>query len=166
MKSPLFSAVIFTFLLFSCSQADEGLNLFAKVDKETISNEATYSELESELLVLVNNYRVEKNLPSLEVLNQISNVADEHTNYMISTGDVSHANFEERASNLIKNAGAKKVSENVAYGYSTAKSVLNGWLNSPEHKKIIETSDFTHFGISTESNSKGRNYFTQIFITK
>ena len=85
---------------------------------------------------------------------------------MISTGTVSHDNFESRAQALITNANAKKVSENVAYGYGTAQGVVNAWLNSPDHKKAIDDPKNTHFGISTECNSEGRNYFTQIFIQK
>jgi uncharacterized protein YkwD len=67
---------------------------------------------------------------------------------------------------LQNNANAKKVGENVAYGYGTAEGVVNGWLNSPAHKKIIETEEYTHFGISTEKDSSNRNYFTQIFISR
>lgn len=166
MKPLFLSAVIFCLLLSSCSQADEDVNLFSETDTETISEKTSYSKIESEILDLVNEYRIENNLSSLKLLNIISNIANEHTNYMITTGDVSHANFGDRVSKLMKNAGAKQVSENVAFGFSTAESALNGWLHSPEHKKIIENPDLTHFGISTDSNSEGRNYFTQIFIKK
>ena len=111
-------------------------------------------------------YRKNKDLSTLTVLNIISKEADTHTKFMITNGEVSHANFNLRAQNLINNAGAKSVSENVAFGYSSAQSVVNGWINSSEHRKIIETPDFTHFGISTDSDSSGRNYFTHIFIKK
>ncbi|MEX1383999.1 CAP domain-containing protein [Lutibacter sp.] len=39
-------------------------------------------------------------------------------------------------------------------------------MNSSEHRKNIENPDSTHFGISTESDDNGRNYFTHIFIKK
>jgi uncharacterized protein YkwD len=96
----------------------------------------------------------------------ISSVAKDHTDYMIETADVSHANFADRSQLLIDNAGAEKVAENIAYGYSSASSVIKAWLNSPSHKKIIEESVYTHFGISTELNDQGRYYFTNIFIKK
>jgi len=125
-----------------------------------------YSDIENEILNLVNKYRETNNLSTLTVLNIISKEADTHTKFMITNGEVSHANFNLRAQNLINNAGAKFVSENVAYGYSSAQSVFNGWINSSEHKKNIENPDSTHFGISTDSDSSGRNYFTHIFIKK
>ena len=99
-------------------------------------------------------------------LNIISGVADGHTDYMVKKGVVNHDNFNFRTETLTNKAGATSVGENVAFGFSSAQGVLNGWLNSEEHKKIIENENYTHFGISTESNSEGRNYFTQIFISK
>ncbi|MFZ3273609.1 MAG: CAP domain-containing protein, partial [Lutibacter sp.] len=89
-----------------------------------------------------------------------------HTDYMIEVGAISHDNFAERAQILMEQAGAKTVGENVAYGFSTAEGVVNGWLNSEGHRKIIENPDYTHFGISTDSNTENRNYFTNIFIKK
>ena len=160
----LLSILLFTVFLFSCSQEDDGI--YFNESSEAINTAVTYSEIETEILTLVNEYRQSKGLSSLITLNIISGVADGHTNYMVATGQVNHDNFNLRAQNLIDNAAAKSVSENVAYGYSTAKGVVNGWLNSDEHRKAIENPKNTHFGISTESNSAGRNYFTQIFIQK
>jgi uncharacterized protein YkwD len=160
----LLSILLCTVFLFSCSQEDDGI--YFNESSETINTAVTYSEIETEILTLVNEYRESKGLSSLITLNIISGVADGHTNYMVTTGQVNHDNFNLRAQNLIDNAAAKSVSENVAYGYSTAQGVVNGWLNSDEHRKAIEDPKNTHFGISTESNSAGRNYFTQIFIQK
>lgn len=166
MKPLFITLVLFLSLLCSCSPEDEDTNLFeaSKIEETTIP--VVYSNMETEILSLINEYREDNNLSTLEVLNIISTEADTHTNYMIINGEVSHANFNIRAQNLINNAGAKFVSENVAYGYSSAQAVVNGWLKSPEHKKNIENPDTTHFGISTESDENGRNYFTHIFIQK
>ncbi|UMB60081.1 CAP domain-containing protein [Lutibacter sp. A80] len=165
---PLYAILILSLsLLCSCSSADEDVNLFETNSKvEETATTVAYSEMETEILDLINEYREENNLSTLKVLNIISTEADTHTTFMITNGEVSHANFNVRAENLITNAGAKFVSENVAYGYSTAKAVVNGWLNSTEHRKNIENPDTTHFGISTKSDDNGRNYFTHIFIKK
>ena len=85
---------------------------------------------------------------------------------MIEKGKVSHDNFPDRVLKLKNNTNSKAVSENVAFGFSTAEGVFQGWLNSASHKKIIEIASLTHFGISAKTNSEGRNYFTQIFIEK
>ncbi len=161
----LLLVVTFSFMLFSCGEEDDGI-YFNEINEVSTAAKVSYSDMESDILTLVNNHRTNLNLAKLSTLNIISGIADGHTNYMIDAGQVSHDNFALRAQNLIDNANAKAVAENVAYGYGTAQGVLNGWLNSVEHKKIIENPDFTHFGISTKSNSEGRNYFTQIFINK
>jgi uncharacterized protein YkwD len=163
---PLFSLILMCTLFLSCSPNDEDITLYEEANNELLSTSVTYSSIELEILEIVNDYRIEENLSKLQTLNIISNVANQHTSYMIQTGTVSHANFSERAESLITNAKAKTVSENVAYGYSSAQAVFNGWLNSESHKKIIDNPNFTHFGISTDSDNQGKNYFTHIFIEK
>jgi uncharacterized protein YkwD len=158
---------IFSVVLFSCSGDDDGIYFEQSTAIVETTNAAEYSAIESEILTLVNKHRASKGLTSLTPLNIISNVADGHTNYMIEAGKISHDNFPMRSQTLVKNANAKLVGENVAYGYYTAEDVVNGWLNSEDHRAIIEKEDYTHFGISTEAcKQSGRNYFTQIFIKK
>jgi uncharacterized protein YkwD len=66
---------------------------------------------------------------------------------------------------LEQNANAKMVSENVAYAYSTAQSVVNAWINSDSHRENIE-GDFTDFEVSAEQNKEGKWYYTNIFIKR
>ena len=63
------------------------------------------------------------------------------------------------------NAGAKVVSENVAYGYTKAETVVNAWLKSDGHRENIE-GDFTDFDVSAEQNGDGDWYYTNIFIKR
>lgn len=161
----LFSIIAFSLLSISCSSDEDGI-IFDPVDNALSSKPANLSSIELEILDLVNQHRTSMNLQKLEQLNIVSNVADTHTNYMIETGEVSHANFNERVALLTTNANAKNVGENVAYGYNSAQGVVKGWLNSEAHKNIIENPNFSHFGIAIEKNISGRNYFTQIFIEK
>lgn len=158
---------VFSFVLFSCSGEDDGIYFDASSDPIEIIDDIEYSTIESEILALVNNHRISIGLAPLAPLNIVSNVAGGHTEYMIATGKISHDNFTQRTEVLMKNAKAKLVGENVAFGFISAQGVLNGWLNSEGHKAVIENSNYTHFGISTKAcEETGRNYFTQIFIEK
>lgn len=160
-------AIIFSFVLFSCSNDEDGIYFDDNSASIETTNAIVYSSIESEILDLVNDHRISIGLSPLTPLSIISSVADGHTDYMIEAGKISHDNFPQRSETLMKNAKAKLVGENVAYGYSTAAGAVNGWLNSEGHKAIIENPNYTHFGISTEAcKTTGRNYFTQIFITK
>jgi len=161
----LVAIFLLSFVIFSCSPEEDGVYFNDTVEVVNISNVA-YSSIESQILDLVNAHRSSIGLNTLTRLDIISGVADGHTNYMIEIGEVNHDNFSQRSQNLMDNAGAKSVGENVAYGFNSAEGVVNGWLNSPTHKAIIESPDYTHFGISTDANQEQRNYFTQIFIKK
>jgi uncharacterized protein YkwD len=84
---------------------------------------------------------------------------------MVNINEVNHDNFYSRKNYLVNNANALKVSENVAYGFSSASSVVNAWLNSDGHKRTIE-GDFTDFDISAELDENNKWYFTNIFVKK
>lgn len=160
-KNYLTSCVVLCLLFTSCASEDDGIYFDKSVNKNV-----EYSKIELDILELVNDYRISKGLNSLEQLNIISSVAETHTTYMAEVGKVSHDNFSQRHQQLVKDAKAKLVGENVGYGYTTAKDVFYAWLNSESHRKVIEKSNYTHFGISTEQNLEGRNFFTQIFIER
>jgi len=164
MKTPtlkLCLVLIFSFVLFSCSNDDDGI-YFEDIAEVAVE----YSTIENEILDLVNKHRVSKGLSALIPLNIVSSVADSHTTYMIDAGEISHDNFPQRSQNLMTKANAKSAGENVAYGYGSAQGVVNGWLNSDGHRKVIENANYSHFGISTDCNMEGRNFFTHIFIDK
>ena len=156
-KLLVLSLIIFS---FSCSKNNDDDDIYYQ--EVNIS----YSNMELEIMKLLNDYRAEIGLSKLNELNIVSEEALEHTNYMISTGDVSHYNFTERLEYLIKNASAKEAAENVAFGFITAQSVVDSWIKSDEHRKTIERGNFTHFGISAKTDANGRYYFTNIFIER
>ena len=161
----LIAILILSIALFSCSNDEDGI-YFDETSEMTVVEKTQYSTIELEILDLVNAHRQNMGLKTLTSLDVVSSVAEGHTNYMIEIGQISHDNFAKRSEALIKNANAKAVGENVAYGYGSAEAVVNGWLNSEGHRKVIESTKYTHFGISTECNSEGRNYFTHMFINK
>ncbi|MCK0124716.1 CAP domain-containing protein [Gelidibacter sp. F2691] len=148
-------------LTFSCSSEDIEEK---SIDQSVLIAPATKT-IEVEILELINAHRISLSLKPLHNLSIIKSVAFTHTDYMVSINQVSHDNFYQRKASLVENAAAIKVSENVAYSYTSAETVVNAWLNSPGHKAIIE-GDFTDFDISAEKNSEGKWYFTNIFIKR
>ncbi|WMI67498.1 CAP domain-containing protein [Mangrovimonas sp. YM274] len=149
-------------LSFSCttdSFSEEDINTI------TLENAPTAKTIEIEILELINAHRIEKGLNPLNNLDVIKSVAYTHTDYMVTKNVVNHNNFYQRKESLIQNASATKVTENVAYAYSTAQGVVNAWLNSEGHRENIE-GDFTDFDISAEQNSEGKWYYTNIFIKR
>lgn len=122
-------------------------------------------EMSREILELINDYRLSVGLNTLILDQQYASAyAVDHTDYMIEKNQISHDNFPVRSQGL-KNKGAERVGENVAFGYNDAQSVVNSWLNSPTHLEIIE-GNYTHSGFGIFKNENGHNYFTQLFYLK
>ena len=159
LRTLLIVSVIYT--LNSCS-SDDSTTSTTSVSSLLVA-EYTYNATELQTMTLINNYRVSVGLNPLEKINHMSYKSEEHDNYMIANNVVNHNDFVARSENIMKVLGAKTVSENIAYNYSTPQAALNAWLASPGHKQNIE-GDFTHFGISIRENpANGRKYYTNIF---
>ena len=143
----------------SCDVYD-GIDYVGYVDHAQID----YSDMELEVLILVNEHRRSIGLDILTLMDAVSNEAKKHSVYMAARDKVSHSNFEFRDMNLTSGVGASIVGENVGGGYATSHGFLNSCLSSKGHRSIIENREYTHFGISVEKSSSGKNYFTNIFI--
>ena len=122
------------------------------------------SGLEDDILALINNHRRAKGLSALQTNGAITLEARKHTMSM-ATNRIAfgHGGFNIRNRIILaKVPGATAVAENVAYGSKTAKEVVNGWLNSPGHRKNIEGNyKLTGIGVARDKNAV--LYFTQIF---
>lgn len=53
--------------------------------------------------------------------------------------------------------------ENIASGYRTPESVMQGWMNSPGHKKNILSTKWTKIGVGYAKGGKSGHYWTQWF---
>jgi uncharacterized protein YkwD len=150
------------FTLSSCTTD----SLDDKVEALELSSDIPETKtIEVEILELINNHRLSLGLNPLQEMSIVKSVAFTHTDYMVDNDQISHANFFTRSNYLKSNAGAKTVSENVAFGYSSAESVVKAWLRSEAHKENLE-GDYTNFDVSAEKNAEGRWYYTNIFIKK
>ncbi|KGP63175.1 transporter [Legionella norrlandica] len=135
---------------------------YAELHRENRGNDAA---IQNEILVYINNYRQQHGLSPLKMDNYMVKEAKKHSidmaNHTIPFG---HKYFKKRIDRLhalIKNSNAG--AENVAYNYKNAQDVVKNWLRSPGHKRnIVGNYDLTGIGIARDS--KGKIYFTQIFL--
>lgn len=120
--------------------------------------------LEDQILVLINQYRQKKGLAALTANPVIEVEARRHTVSMASKKTpFGHDGFSYRSKVITtKITGISATAENVAYGSRSAEEVVNGWINSPGHRKNIE-GKFRLTGIGVARDSKSTLYFTQIF---
>lgn len=130
----------------------------------TVTSASTAPKLEEDILVLINKHRKSKGLAPLSGNMVIQMEARRHSMAM-ATNRIAfgHDGFNIRSKIVTsKVPGTNAVAENVAYGSNTAKEVVDGWLNSPGHKKNIE-GNYKLTGIGVVRGQDSRLYFTQIF---
>lgn len=164
MKFKMYLPVMALVAMMSFSCSNEELPN-ETIDDISLQIPPVSKSIEIEILELINAHRISEGLTSLNNNDTIKAVAFTHTDYMVEEDNVSHDNFFIRKNSLIDNADATIVSENVAYAFNNAQSVVNAWLNSEGHRQNIE-GDFTDFDISAEQNANGQWYFTNIFVKR
>lgn len=155
-------------LMTSCSaeEVETTNNLENTLNNITTLSPSTENiTLGEAVLIEVNNYRVTKGLSTVTLdINKATNLALEHSSYMVAKNQASHDNFYQRSSELSE-SGAISVSENIAFGYSNAQSIVNAWLNSPSHKEVLD-GDFNYVGIGILTAQDNTNYCTALFYKK
>lgn len=124
------------------------------------------SAIETEIHNLVNQHRVSIGKSPLLFNSYMMEICREHS-YNMANGitPFGHYGFADRVSRIRAAIGGGAAAENVAYGYTTAASVVQGWLDSPGHRTNIE-GDYTTTGIGVVKSPGGSLYFTQIFLNK
>lgn len=136
---------------------------FLSPEKINLLNSKDEIDLSKEVLKHINNYRNSIGLKSL--INNITakNQALSHSEYQADQTHMSHEHSSKRAAAIFSTENASRYGENVAFGYSNIKKLVQAWINSESHRKNIE-GDFDYSGVGTIANDKGVLYFTQIFF--
>jgi uncharacterized protein YkwD len=151
------------------------------------------SVLEAKIFKLVNIERVKNGLKPLKASSELSSIALEHSADMAQRGYVSHITPEglspsDRAKksgfNIIikrKNSERIGVGENIAVHQAQiqengvisyylepagelAPKIVQGWMNSPGHRKNILNSDYTRVGTGVAVSKDKKILATQVFF--
>jgi uncharacterized protein YkwD len=139
--------------------------IFVKVDPNSILSldDQIAAKLQVDIVELVNQHRATLGLNPLTISNVVAEQSTIHSmNMAKGKTRFSHDGFDKRVDAIIKQIGGVGFAENVAFGQTTAESVVDGWLNSPGHRKNIE-GDFTHIGVGIAQAKDRSIYYTQIF---
>ncbi|MER5488713.1 CAP domain-containing protein [Streptomyces sp. NPDC002812] len=129
------------------------------------SDSAAPSGALAEVLALVNKERTAVGCPVLTVNEKLTKAAQDHSEDMAAHSNMSHTGSDgSDPGQRITRAGYewRTYAENVAYGYPTAAKVMEGWMNSPGHKRNILDCDLKEIGIGLAQPGQ---YWTQDFGT-
>ncbi|GAA3774035.1 hypothetical protein GCM10023083_08780 [Streptomyces phyllanthi] len=115
------------------------------------------------VLVLVNAEREKAGCAPLTENAKLTKAAQDHSQDMADHKNMSHTGSDGSSmSDRLSRVGYKfrSAGENVAYGYNTPESVMDGWMNSPGHKANILNCGFKEIGIGL---AQPGYYWTQDF---
>lgn len=127
------------------------------------SDSAAPSGAVAEVLALVNKERAAVGCPALTVNEKLTKAAQAHSEDMAAHSNMSHTGSDgSDPGTRITRAGYQwsTYAENVAYGYDTAAKVMEGWMNSPGHKRNILDCNVKEIGIGLAQPGQ---YWTQDF---
>jgi uncharacterized protein YkwD len=80
-----------------------------------------------------------------------------------------HHKLEHRAGRLdtvMADCGFTSASENIAYGYSSGKKVVNAWMNSSGHQANLLRKSSRYVGVGAVRDSDGTWWVAQVFGAK
>lgn len=135
----------------------------------------TIKEFEHRIWELTNQQRDKYHLPLLAYDEGLADLARLHSRNMQYYGFFDHKDqsgdwVSDRHRKYYSHLILSSIGENLARFYNTAKvytpeEIVEGWMNSPEHRKNMLDPDFTHLGVGVV-NSKSTLLATQNFATE
>lgn len=131
-------------------------------------NKTLLSQEEQIFLNLINNKRIENNLPEFQLDEGLLNIARLKATDIVENKYFAHNSpiygsiFEMLRSNQIP---YNKASENIARNLN-AESAIETLMNSDSHKNNILSQDFNYTGIAVANSPEYGKIFVEIFIAK
>lgn len=111
----------------------------------------------SSVLELTNSYRAQNGAKALTLDAELCRVAQAKADDMANNGYFSHTSPTYGSpSNMLTSFGVsyRYMGENIAKGYTDARSVMNGWMNSQGHRENILNASFGKLGVGYNSTAK------------
>jgi hypothetical protein len=108
-----------------------------------------------DVILAVNEERVKKNLPSLQVNQKLMEASKNKVDDMISNNYFAHISPVDgkKWSSFIRNAGYDYIEagENLANGFDNVPDLVTAWMNSPTHRDNILNPDVDETGLAVKS---------------
>lgn len=138
-------------------------------DKVTIPLKSDIKSVERQVIDLTNQERAKNGLPALKANWQLSRVARYKSRDMANNNYFSH-NSPTYGSpfDMMRdfNVSYRRAAENIAAGQQTPAEVVDGWMNSPGHRKNILDPNLNQIGVGYAEGGSYGVYWTQMFITQ
>lgn len=110
-------------------------------------------------LASINTFRITNGRSALAADSRLQKAAQSQADFMARTGKFGHefgpaTRFPVRIAAVHFDGSA---GENIGVGYGSIDEALEGWLQSPKHRKILLRPNFDRVGIAYSFNRSGKN---------
>jgi uncharacterized protein YkwD len=120
--------------------------------------------LDNDVLHFTNKFRKSYNKAALVLRDDLSAIARKHSQDMANgRKSFGHDGFKQRSTQVKRMFESCTLAENVAYGATSGKEVVDQWISSSPHRRNL-LGDYNYIGIGIASDRRGRIYYTQIFV--
>lgn len=122
--------------------------------------------MREEMLAEINAQRAQAGLSPLTLNDTAGDAAQVRAEELVTLFSHTRPNGES-CFTALKEAGVsyRAAGENIAFGYPTVASVMEGWMNSEGHRANILNANFTQVGIGfVKSESGYGSHWVQLFI--
>jgi uncharacterized protein YkwD len=148
-------------MLLACGEVGAATSPYARSRIPARTAGPTDREVAS-FVKLMNEYRRSLGLSPLIWDSRVAAVAKAHSRDMYERDYFSHTTPEGRTTwdrLAARRVTYSRAGENIAWGQTTGRAVLEAWLNSPHHRENIEREGYTHHGVGRVGT-----YWTHVFI--
>jgi uncharacterized protein YkwD len=115
------------------------------------SASARQDRTEKAIMRVMNHVREQYKLPRLRTSGALARAADAHSAAMMRSGTFSHGSVQSR---LRRYTRSRSVGEALAwYSRCDSSAIVNMWLNSAAHRRILLSRTFRNVGVGRRSTS-------------
>lgn len=141
----------------------ENINEYDSITINNIQNENTYTDLINEVYEITNNYRSLVGVSSLTLDSSLVEAANIRAKELSDSFSHTRPNGSS-CFTVLSELGISygTAGENIAAGYSSSQSVMEGWRSSSGHYQNIISSKFKKIGIGVNIINN-QYYWVQIF---
>lgn len=134
-----------------------------KPEVDTPENNETLSYME-QVVNLVNIERAKEGLAPLTMDTKISAAAQVRAKECEQSFSHTRPDGRNFATALKEqNLSYRRAGENIAWGQRSPEEVVKAWMNSAGHRANIMNTGFTKIGVGYYQNTRGTNYWCQLF---
>jgi uncharacterized protein YkwD len=117
--------------------------------KDVVKAKFELLPIEKNIVMFTNHERKRHGLPPLAIDLQLVRSARQHAQWMTLNRTLQHT--------------SQPVAENIAMGYPSSESVVQGWMNSSGHRANILNGSYRRIGVAAYQTSDGTIYWCQQF---